>query len=239
MKRLLSAGYSRIFQICKCFRANERGPKHLSEFTMLEWYCTGTGYRDFMGQCEKLIQAVAADLELANELTYQKNTIDLLSPWHRISVPEAFARWSTVSMDEALSTERFDEIMVTDIEPNLGIEKPTFLYDYPAACAALAKLNPNNPTLAQRFELYISGIELCNAFMELTDPREQRRRFDEERSAMRRMGKHLYPMPEMFLRTLSQMPAAAGNALGVDRLVMLFADTEVIDDVVAFTTEEI
>lgn len=239
MKRLLSAEYPRIFQICKCFRANERGRKHLSEFTMLEWYCTDMGYRDFMGQCEKLIQAVAGDLGLGSRLTYRDRTIDLASPWHRISVPEAFTRWSAVPMDEALATDRFDEIMVTDIEPNLGIDKPTFLYDYPAACAALAKLNPDNPTLAQRFELYISGLELCNAFMELTDPREQRRRFDEERTAMRRMGKRPYPMPETFLRALSHMPDAAGNALGVDRLVMLFADTDVIDDVVAFTTEEI
>ena len=239
MKRLLSSGYPRIFQICKCFRGRERGSKHLPEFTLLEWYCTEIEYHAFMDQCESLIRSVAALNGETGTLSYQGRTVDLSGPWTRISVSEAFRRWGSLSISEALSRDRFDEVIVNDIEPNLGFEKPLFLYDYPAERAALAKLNPEDPTLAQRFELYICGIELCNAFMELTDPDEQRQRFEAERRDMLKSGRPLFPMPDPFLSALENMPEAAGNALGLDRLVMLLADTNTIDDVVAFTPEEL
>jgi lysyl-tRNA synthetase class 2 len=239
MKRLLSAGYPRIFQICKCFRARERGNRHLSEFTLLEWYCTEMNYAGFMDQCEALIQAVASGLGRNNRLVYRGNAVDLTSPWHRISVTDAFHRWAAISPEEALRQDRFDELMVDAIEPNLGVARPAFLYDYPADCGALARRDPDNPTIAQRFELYICGLELCNAFIELTDPVEQRARFEREQSDMRRLGRPGYPLPEKFLAALEDMPESAGNALGLDRLIMLFADTGSIDDVVAFTPEEI
>ena len=239
MKRLLSSGYSRIFQICKCFRGHERGIKHLPEFTLLEWYCTETGYHAFMDQCESLIRSVAAVNGGADILHYQGHRVDLSGPWPRISVAEAFQRWGTLSMGSALSQDRFDEVMVNDIEPKLGFEKPVFLCDYPAERAALAKLNPADPTLAMRFELYICGLELCNAFMELTDPVEQRQRFEAERSELLKNGKPVFPIPDPFLAALKDMPEAAGNALGLDRLVMLLADTASIDDVVAFTPQEL
>jgi lysyl-tRNA synthetase class 2 len=239
MKRLLGAGYPRIFQICKCFRGNERGSRHLEEFTLLEWYDTGIDYDGFMTQCERLIRSVAVGLERGNTLHYQGNSIDLLSPWERIPVAEAFARWTDTTAEAALAEERFDERMVTDIEPRLGFQRPVFLYDYPAERGSLARLDPLNDAVAQRFELYIHGLELCNAFMELTDPKAQLARFQDELQAMAAMEKRCYPLPEAFLHALEDMPDAAGCALGLDRLVMLFADTGRIDEVVAFTPDEL
>jgi len=239
MKRLLAAGYPRIYQICKCFRGRERGGRHLPEFSMLEWYCADIEYHEFMDQCEALIRFVTEFCIGSDSIPYGDHRVDLTGPWQRISVPEAFLRWGSIPLGKALSTDRFDEVMVNDIEPNLGYEQPVFLYDYPAGRAALAKLSPMDPQLAQRFELYICGIELCNAFMELTDPIEQRRRFEAEQREMSRKGKPVYPMPEPFLEALGSMPEAGGNALGLDRLVMLLSNTTNIDDVVAFTPEEL
>jgi lysyl-tRNA synthetase class 2 len=127
--------------------------------------------------------------------------------------------------------------MVSQIEPLLGQRQPVFMYDYPACRGALAKLKPEDPHYAERFELYIGGVEICNAFSELTDPVEQRARFEHEREQRRKAGKPVYPLPERFLTALRDLPAAAGNALGMDRLIMLFADADQIDDVVAFTPE--
>jgi len=239
MKRLLAAGYSRIFQICRCFRQGERGQRHVPEFTLLEWYRAGFDYRDMMAQCEQLIGYAARETGFDDSLTFQGRTIDLNPPWDRLSVSDAFDRYGGISMEKALQTNRFDEIIALDIEPRLGLDKPLFLYDYPAACGALARLKPEAPRFAERFELYISGIELCNAFSELTDPEEQRRRFEEESLQRKKAGKAVYPSAEHFLNALECMPDASGNALGVDRLVMLFADTVNIDDVTAFTPEEL
>jgi lysyl-tRNA synthetase class 2 len=142
-------------------------------------------------------------------------------------------------MEAALKTGQFDEIMGLEIEPKLGFDRPVFLYDYPANAGALARLKKNDPTVAERFELYIAGLELCNAFSELTDAKEQRSRFKMELDYRKKAGKSVYLMPEKFLEVLDEMPETCGNALGVDRLVMLFCDTDRIDDVVAFTPEEL
>jgi lysyl-tRNA synthetase class 2 len=142
-------------------------------------------------------------------------------------------------IDDALAADQFDEIMVEKIEPNLAQNRPVFLYDYPASRAALARLKPQDLRFAERFELYIGGLEICNAFSELTEPVEQRERFKREMDHRRKAGKPVYPVPEKFLTALGNMPAAAGNALGIDRLVMLFSDSKQIDDVVAFTPEEL
>lgn len=239
MKRLLASGYKRIFQICRCFRQAERGAKHLPEFTMLEWYTAGSNYLKMMDQCEDLIRKIAQDIGFNKQIKYQGKTISLDRPWDRMTVTRAFAKFASVSMETALEQDRLDEIIGLEIEPQLGITKPVFLYDYPAACGALAKLKPANPKLAERFELYISGMELCNAFSELTDPDEQKKRFEHEMKIRHLSGKQKYPMPDKFLDALILMPEASGNALGIDRLVMLFADTANIDDVVAFTPEEL
>jgi len=239
MKRLLAAGYERVFQICKCFRRNERGRRHLPEMTMLEWYTAGVDYQHMMAQCQALMDAIVRHLGMGRFLNYQGHAIDLEPPWTRLSVAQAFARHGALSMEEALAADRFDEIMGLQIEPCLGWEHPVILYDYPAACGALARLKANQPEVAERFELYIGGLELCNAFSELTDPLEQRQRFEAELARRRAAGKAVYPMPEHFLASLPSMPPAAGNALGVDRLMMLLADTREIDEVVAFVPEEL
>jgi len=240
MKRLLVAGYPRIFQICKCFRKNERGGRHLPELTLLEWYTAGHDYTDMMTQCAALITTVADCMGLDEALRYQGRRIDLSLPWPLMTVAKAFEEWGGMPVERAMDEDRFEELLALEIEPRLGIDKPVFLYDYPAAHGALARLKPSDRRVAERFELYIGGLELCNAFTELTDPKEQRERFEKERDSRRRAGKPAHPMPERFLEALEDMPeAAAGNALGIDRLVMLFADAAEIDDVVAFTPEEL
>ncbi len=239
MKRMLAAGYPRLFQICKCFRQKERGSRHLPELTLLEWYTAGDHYFAMMDQTEALIHYIAKTQGFEDSIEYQDQRIDFKPPWPKISVNDAFRKFAAISMETALQRDRFDEIMVSDIEPKLPKEKPIFLYDYPAARAALARLRPDNAALAERFELYIGGLELCNGFTELTDPVEQRKRFKKELTDLSISGKTVYPMPEKFLTSLQNMPDAAGNALGIDRLVMLFANAAIIDDVVAFTPEEL
>jgi len=240
MKRLMAAGFPRIFQICKCFRQGERGRLHLPEMTLLEWYRADGNYLDMMDECEALINTVARRNGSKEELlVYQGKEIKLTAPWPRISVSEAFKKLSSIPLHVALERGQFDEIMVEKIEPGLAQTRPVFLYDYPASRAALARLKPQDLRYAERFELYIGGLEICNAFSELTDPVEQRKRFEYEKENRRRSGKPLYPMPEKFLAALGNMPAAAGNALGIDRLVMLFSDSKQIDEVVAFTPEEL
>lgn len=239
MKPLLSAGFSRIFQICRCFRRNERGAKHLPEMTLLEWYCAGMDYFEMMTQCENLLCSVSRTVNQSENLVYQGNQIDLNPPWDRLTVARAFERYAALSLEQALTQECFDEVMSFEIEPRLGLNKPVFLFDYPAAKSALAKLNEKNAETAKRFELYISGLELCNAFSELNDPVLQQKRFEAEQRARKSNNKELTPLPENFLKALAKMPDAVGNALGIDRLVMLFADTNQIDDVVAFTPEEL
>ncbi len=239
MKQLLAAGFSRIFQIGKCFRHKERGSKHLPELTMLEWYRTGGNYLDLMEECEDLFCSVSCQLNRSNKISYQGRQRRLDKPWARMSVKAAFDSYSATTMEKALAKNCFDEVMVSEIEPNLGAPGPLFLYDYPASRGALAKLKPQNHLLAERFELYIAGVELCNGFSELNDPAEQRTRFEKEQQIRRSLEKDAYPMPHKFLADLKDMPDACGNALGIDRLVMLFADTDKIDDVVAFTPEEL
>lgn len=240
MKRLLASGYERIFQICKCFRKAERGHRHLPEMTMLEWYTSGATYEQMMTQCEMLIGSVAAAIGLPSTITFGGKQIDLKPPWPRLTVSQAFERYADISVQSALATNRFDEIMALDIEPRLGLRQPVFLCDYPVACGALARRKPGaGNDVVERFELYAGGLELCNAFGELTDPEEQRRRFEDANLQRSAMGKKAHNLPEPFLSSLGHMPAAAGNALGIDRLLMLLTGSDCIDEVVAFTPEEL
>jgi lysyl-tRNA synthetase class 2 len=237
MKRLLAAGYPKLFQICKCFRAGERGDRHLPEFTMLEWYRAGVDYLVLMEDCEALIARVAAETGLGTVLRRGGARISLARPWERLTVREAFARYAPLDVAEALERDCFDEIMADAIEPRLGAERPVFLYEYPAALGALARVKAEDPRVAERFELYIAGLELANAFSELTDAAEQRRRFEAVRRDHAQNHSPVTPMPEPFLAALTRMPEASGIALGLDRLVMLLADKTTIDAVVAFTPE--
>ncbi|MDA3787286.1 MAG: EF-P lysine aminoacylase EpmA [Desulfobacula sp.] len=239
MKRLLSKGFNKIFQICKCFRKNEKGSHHLSELTMLEWYAKDDTYLDLMNQCQGLIKFIAARLNLENQIKYQDKIISLNRPWQKLTVQKAFDLYADKSLSAALADRSFDEIISFQIEPLLGNTSPCFLYDYPASMASLAKLLPGNPDYAQRFEFYIAGIELANGFTELTDPVEQKLRFEKENRIRRSQKKTTTPMPDKFLADLEKMPEAAGIALGVDRLVMIFSNDLSIDDVVTFTPEDL
>lgn len=239
MKRMLAAGYERLFQICHCWRSGERGRMHVPEFTMLEWYRASSNYTELMDECERLIRAVAKGAGFSNKLSFRGEEIDIASRWERITVREAFAQYGGMTMEEALQRDIFDEIMVESIEPRLGRNRPTFIHDYPACRSALARLKQQDSSVAERFELYIGGVELANAFSELTDPAEQRARFESEAAFRVSRGQAAIPLPENFLDELAGMPPSAGIALGVDRLVMVLLDAQTIDDVVAFTPEEL
>jgi len=237
MKRLLAAGYPRIFQISKCFREAERGSKHLPEFTMLEWYVAQFDYYQLMEQCEAMLITALKDMGHTQDIIWQNNKINLTSPWERISVADAFSKYAPTGLQEALHQDKFDEILVEYIEPRLGIDRPTFIYDYPAKLASLAKIKKSDPNVAERFELYIGGLELANGFSELTDAREQRQRFEEALELRAAKNWACYAMPEKFLTALEHLPPCAGIALGIDRLAMILANADKIDDVVAFTPE--
>ncbi len=239
MKRLLAAGYPKIFQICRCFRHGERGDLHIPEFTLLEWYEAGIDYITLMEECERLILSVSHDIRGTKKIHHHGMEIDLKAPWERISVSEAFGRYARMTPETALEQGVFDTVMVEEVEPHLGVTRPTFVYDYPAQLAALARLKRESPGFAERFEIYIAGLELANGFSELIDAKEQRERFKKDRQRRKSRGKQIYPMPERFLQALEHMPEAAGIALGVDRLVMILAGRSRIDDVVAFTPEEL
>lgn len=235
MKRLLASGYGKIFQISHCWREAERGRRHLPEFTMLEWYRTDCDYNELMNDCTQLLRALVPH----GTLTYQGDTIGFGQPFESLSVDAAFARHTATTPAKALQDDNFDELLAFSIEPQLGRLRPTFLYDYPAQLASLARRKPGHPALAERFELYVAGLELANGFSELTDPAEQRRRFESDaRTIANRYGRSAR-LPEPFLAALPQMPPSAGIALGIDRLVMLLTDASEIDQVVAFTPEEL
>jgi len=235
MKRLLAAGYARIFQLCHCWRAHERGSKPLPEFTMLEWYRAHSDYTQLMRDCENLLRYLVP----TQELTYHAYHIDLSTPFERITLEQSFLAYAPITLRQAIADNCFEEIYTEHVEPKLGTSKPTIIYDFPVSMAALARAKPDNPLVAERFELYIAGVELANAFSELTDEHEQRQRFVTEEQQRRDTGRQAYPLPEPFLAELSNMPPAAGIALGVDRLVMLLTAAENIAQVVAFTPEEL
>lgn len=246
MKRLLAGGNPRIYQICKCFRREERGRYHLEEFTMLEWYREGVDYTALMDDCEQLLQQVGGALsavvaaEQSDRLRDLQPFVEAVGrPWQRITVMEAFQRHSPVSLEEALIQERFDEVLVEHVEPELGKQQPTILYDYPAVFGSLAKTKQGNASLVERFELYLRGVELANGFSELTDPVEQRVRFEQEIAMIKQQQGEKLPLPQSFLDDLDSIESAAGIALGVDRLFMLAFGVKSIDRAVSFSPSDI
>jgi elongation factor P--(R)-beta-lysine ligase len=240
MKRLLAeAGCQKIFQICKCYRTNERGDRHLPEFTMLEWYRTGIDYHALMDECEDFFCEVAWAMGISNFITVKDAKISLEKPWERLSVADAFSRYGSVTVEQALEQDIFDEVLCRDIEPKLGTVKPVFLYDYPVELGALARKKKENKALAERFEIYIAGLELANGFSELTDVDEQRRRFELELKSMETQGRPGGRIPEKFLESLANLPETAGIALGLDRLAMILFDASTISAVATFIPEEL
>lgn len=243
MKRLLAAGSGNIFQICPCFRAKERGNRHLEEFTMLEWYRLDGDYVTVMEDCQQLVRFVLDGFK--DNIRYREEisrscfgTMSLDLPWERLSVTDAFDRYAPMSLDQALANQQFDEIISVDIEPRLGLERPTFLYDYPSQHASLARLKTDDKNVAERVELYINGMELANGFSELTDVKEQRNRFVEELAEIEQTRKTRERMPEKFLYELEHLNKAAGIAFGLDRLLMLLISAESIDEVVSFSIKD-
>jgi lysyl-tRNA synthetase class 2 len=239
MKRLLSRGHDRIFQICRCWRSDERGSRHIPEFTMLEWYRSHSDYEQLMTDCENLLRYISNACFGLESVNYSSAVIALNEKFYRISVRDAFQKYTNVKMESAINDGSFDEIMVSQIEPAIIHDRPVLLIDYPIEMAALARPKPGDPSVAERFELYAGGLELANGFSELIDPDEQRVRFKEANRKRSCNGLPELPIPEPFLEELAGMPPSAGIALGVDRLVMLFTDSSSIDDVVAFTPEDL
>lgn len=240
MKRLLCRGYPRIFQISHCWRAEERGSRHLTEFTMLEWYRTDAGYTDLMDDCRTLLQTVANSCIPNKKFRYKGNEIDPNGEWLNICVKEAFLRFANADPLLCLKNSSFDLLLTDFVEPALAkFNVPVIMTDYPSELATLAKVKPADSLYAERFELYLAGLELANGFSELNNPDEQRRRFVDTNRIRKEHGGQPLPLPEKFLAELDLMPEAAGIALGVDRLVMLTIGADSIDQVVAFTPESL
>jgi lysyl-tRNA synthetase class 2 len=262
MKKLLAAGIFPIFQVCKSFRNEEEASaRHNPEFTILEWYRTEADYEDVMRDCEDLFRETALQIDptFDGSWRYQGIQVDLASPWERLTVVEAFARYAGVDLagDEAALVDAgrakgytvtndttweqvFHQILLNEVEPNLGRDRPTILYEYPIALAALARPSPRDARFAERFELYVAGIEMANAFGELTDPAEQLRRLQSEQAERRALGKTPYDIDQDFINALAAgLPRSAGIALGVDRMAMFFADVASIRDVLWFPADEL
>jgi lysyl-tRNA synthetase class 2 len=257
-KKLLAAGELRIFDFARVWRNRERGPLHHPEFTLLEWYRAGEPYETLMQDCADLL-ALAAETAGTKALTWRGRRADPFAAPERITVAEAFGRFAGVdllaSLDAAGGTDReslaaqarvagvrvaeddswsdiFSRILVQHVEPRLGDGRAAILCEYPRAEAALARTKPGDARVAERFELYACGVELANAFGELTDPIEQRARFEADMAEKARLYGERYPIDEELLDALAVMPAASGAALGFDRLVLLATGAPRIDDVV-------
>ncbi len=253
MKKLLAAGEKRIYQFAPVFRAREASRLHSPEFTMLEWYRSGEDYTTLMGDCADLLK-LAAEAGARREFRLRDTICDAFTEPERLSLGEAFSRHAGTDLEPLLAnrdgfaaaairigvrvasddtwSDIFSRILCEKIEPHLGIGRPTILDRYPVSEAALARPCPDDPRFAERFELYVCGVELANAFGELTDAAEQRRRFEADMAEKERIYGERYPIDEDFLAALGYMPPASGIALGFDRLAMLAAGAENVEDVI-------
>ncbi|GJD90500.1 Elongation factor P--(R)-beta-lysine ligase [Methylobacterium hispanicum] len=256
-KKLLAAGEPRPFSLARVFRNRERGPLHHPEFTMLEWYRAGEPYTALMDDCADLLR-LAAQTAGTSRFAWRGRDCDPFAEPERLSLAEAFDRYAGIDLLATVSaggeTDRdglavavaraglrvaeddswadlFSRVLVARVEPELGLGRPTILCAYPVSEAALARPCPADPRVAERFELYCCGVELANAFGELTDPAEQRRRFAAEMAVKQAVYGETYPIDEDFLAALAAMPEASGAALGFDRLVMLAVGARRIEDV--------
>lgn len=256
-KKLLAAGERRIFCFAHVYRNRERGPLHHPEFTMLEWYRVGESYEQLMADCAKIL-ALAAETAGTKTFTFRDKTVDPFAEPERLAVAEAFERFAGIDLLASVSTDGstdrdrladelrrsgirmaeddgwadlFSRVLVEKIEPQLGNGRATILDEYPVSEAALARASVRDGRVAERFEFYACGVELANAFGELTNADEQRRRFEIEMAEKQRIYGETYPIDEDFLSALATMPEASGAALGFDRLVMLATGARRIDEV--------
>jgi lysyl-tRNA synthetase class 2 len=255
-KKLISAGEPRIVEFARVYRNRERGALHAPEFTMLEWYRAKAPYQDLMKDCAALV-ALAGETAGTRRFTFRGREADPCAAPEYLTVAEAFGRYAGIDLMASLAPQGpdragfaaaatqagirlaeddnwgdiFSRVLVERIEPRLGLGRATMLYEYPAAMSALARPKASDPRVAERFELYVCGVELANGFGELTDPVEQRRRLNAEMDEKERIYGERYPLDEEFLAALAEMPAASGVALGLDRLVMLATGAPHIDHV--------
>jgi lysyl-tRNA synthetase class 2 len=257
LKRLLAGGLEKIYSLGKVFRRGEQGPHHNPEFTMLEWYRAHAGWEAVLADTEALIEKAARAITGS---TILRGGLDVQAPWPRLSVREACLQYARVAIDgdesvDALraklttaghrvpDTNAWDDLFFSmwldHVEPHFGKTRPTVVYDWPLPLCALARQKPSDPRMVERFEVYAGGIELCNAFGELIDPVEQRRRLQHDLAERAARGLPAYPIDEAFLGALGDMPEAAGNALGIDRVAMLLLGTNDIADVLPFTFSEL
>ena len=256
-KKLLAAGEGRIFSLGPVYRNRERGDLHAPEFTMLEWYRAGEPYDAVIGDCLAILKLAAAEIG-TQSFRFRDRQADAAASPERIGVADAFLRHAAIDLLATLDAEGkpdvaalaraaatagiktapddswsdiFSRVLTEKIEPRLGMGAPTILDRYPRVEAALARAVPGDPRLAERFELYVCGVELANGFGELTDAAEQRRRFEAEMDEKQQRYGERYPIDEDFLAALGHMPEASGVALGFDRLVMLATGAPRIDSV--------
>ncbi len=255
-KKLLAAGERRIFDFARVFRNREHAPVNVAEFTMLEWYRAEETYDAVIADTVALIQ-LAAETAGGGTLSYRGHKVDAAAAPERLSVAEAFRLYAGVDLLATLTPELgdrdalaaqatragvhvaaddtwsdvFSRVLSQWVEPKLGFERPVILGEYPRVEAALARASAHDPRVAERFEVYVCGVELANGFGELTDPVEQRRRFEHEMAEKARIYGERYPIDEDFLAALAAMPAASGVALGFDRLVMLATGAPSIEHV--------
>jgi lysyl-tRNA synthetase class 2 len=240
MKRLLADGHERIYQVTRAFRRNELGARHNPEFSILEWYRANAGVEDMMKDTEQLVEAITKGV-----VSVLGRTIDTKAPFARMTLLEAYRDLAGIPEHETLAIaerdeDRFFRVLVDVVEPKLAeLDHAIFLTEYPASQASLARKKPGAPEVAERFELYVAGVELCNGFGELTDPVEQRARMEHDRDERARRGLPAYPIDEKFLAALADVPPSGGNALGLDRLIALACGTTTIGDVMAFTDDEL
>jgi lysyl-tRNA synthetase class 2 len=262
MKRLLAHGAEQIYSLGPVFRDREDSPIHRTEFILLEWYRARSDLDDLILDCEQIFSELAITLNGSAVIRRSdQQDLDLSGPFDRVSVASAWEKYADIDLESALAQiaqgnkdaltkavvksgeslrenadfdDAFTHIMLKKIEPQIGNHKPCVLFDWPAQTAALARLSPANPLFSQRFEIYCGGVELANAFSELTDPIEQRARFIEANEIRVSCERSQLPMPEEFLADLSKMPASCGIALGVDRLIALISGKNDLRKVLCF-----
>lgn len=234
MKRLLVGGMPRIFQLARVARADEQGDLHAPEFSMLEWYRAFTGLEEVLQDTEELVRSVVRSLAGEDDVfVLGKRKVNVGKPFERLTVRQAFERYAGIKDAARLAArdeDRYFELLVSRVEPALAeLPRPVFLTHYPISQAALARPHADDPSVAERAELYFGGVELCNAYGELTDPVEQRRRFVAEAARRKALRRPVYPLDEPFLAALDEgMPPSAGNALGFDRLIMVATNRSTI-----------